>query len=236
MKIIRLIVAGIFMFNFLLCDLAIAQPVEKLNITDGSTYISQFKFDDFELPYSAGDIKTKFKGDPGKTVVHIQDAHCNYACQHKISDIIDYLNAEYGVDTLDLEGGSGKYDLSLFTQIEAPETREKVTDYFVKTGLVSGAEYFAINNPAEVTLKGIENPELYYKNLNAYRDILPYEKEIKSLLSSLKKHIERLKPAIYSRQLKELDTLRKRYKKNEIEFKDYLVALLSRSDVFDINT
>ena len=90
------------------------------------------------------------------TIVHIQDAHCNYAAQQKIAEIIAHLNREYGAQVINLEGGAKDYDLSIFTNIHDKNIREKVADNFVKEGLVNGAEYFAINNPEKVTLWGIE--------------------------------------------------------------------------------
>ena len=76
----------------------------------------------FNLPQSLGTIKDSWgpaaSGQkPGTTVIHIQDAHCNYYAQHAISDIIEYLSKEYGASTINLEGGAKDYDLSIFTSI-----------------------------------------------------------------------------------------------------------------------
>ena len=114
----------------------------------------------FALPEYLGHIKDAWSSssDPTiessnhPTIIHIQDAHCNYAAQKRIAEIVEYLNRECGIDTINLEGGAKDYDLSIFTNIQDKAVREKVADNFVKEGLVSGAEYFAINNPDKVTL------------------------------------------------------------------------------------
>ena len=43
------------------------------------------------IPASWGRIKEVYKGKQGKTIVHIQDAHCNYDCQAAIGKVLDEL-------------------------------------------------------------------------------------------------------------------------------------------------
>ena len=93
----------------------------------------------FSLPENLGTVryswssdKQPVNGEPRKTIIHIQDAHCNYAAQKRIAEIIEYLNREYGVSHINLEGGARDYDLSIFTGITDLPIREKVSDYFVK--------------------------------------------------------------------------------------------------------
>jgi hypothetical protein len=132
--------------------------------------------DTFTLPEYLGHIKDSY-GDKNsdKVIIHIQDAHCNYGAQRKIAEIIQYLNKEYGISAINLEGGVKDYDLSVFTNIYDKNIREKTADYFVKEGFVNGAEYFAINNPEKAILWGIEDTKLYLDNLNVYRDSLKYK-------------------------------------------------------------
>ncbi len=182
--------------------------------------------DTFSLPEYLGHIKDVGKGGSGKVMIHIQDAHCNYAAQHKIAEIIEYLNKEYGVDTVNLEGGAKGYDLSTFTRIQDKIIRENTTDYFVKEGLVNGAEYFAINNPEKATLWGIEDTKLYVDNLNVYRDSLKYKDEIDKHLNAITYILSNLKTKIYSQELLDLDNKYSQYKANTLEFKDYLAYLI----------
>ncbi|MDP2929304.1 MAG: hypothetical protein Q8O01_04490 [Candidatus Omnitrophota bacterium] len=159
-------------------------------------------------------------------VIHIQDAHCNYAAQRRISEILEYLNKEYGIDTINLEGGTKDYDLSIFTGIYDKTIREKTADRFVREGLVNGAEYFAINNPEKITLWGVEDTKLYLDNLNVYRDSLKYKDEVDKHLNALTHILTNLKVKIYSPELLELDTKYSQYKAGTLEFKDYLAYLI----------
>ena len=234
-----------FLFNTVLCDVtwAAKSTVGSTSLgptgTGGSGIFKELNVDTFSLPEYLGHIKDSCKGNASKKVViHIQDAHCNYAAQHKIADIVEYLHKEYGIDTINLEGGKGEYDLSIFTRIYDKGIREKVSDYFVKEGLVNGAEYFAINNPDKAYLWGVEDTDLYIKNLNIYRESLKHKEDVEKYLKELDHIVSNLKRHIYNLELLELDQKYTEYKIDKLEFKDYLTYLIKKAQLkaIDIKT
>lgn len=181
----------------------------------------------FTLPQELGYVQ-EAADVPGsvRTVIHIQDAHCNYAAQKSISEILNYLIGEYGVYAVNCEGGAEGYDLSPFTDIPEKEIREKTSDFFVKEGVVSAAEYFAVNNPEKVKLWGVEDPDLYIKNLKVYRDSIAYKPQADRYLKSIGYILDNLKKHIYPKGLLELDGYYTRYKDNKATFKDYISYLV----------
>ena len=187
----------------------------------------------FKLPDSLGTIKDSWSprnpNSKTRTIIHIQDAHCNYGAQTKIAEIVEYLNKEYGIDKVNLEGGAREYDLSPFTDIKDKALRLKASDHFVKEGLVNGAEYFAVNNPKKVTLWGIEDPKLYVENLYIYRNSVKNREAIDRYLKSLSHILSNLKAKIYSKELFEFDLKYGQYKADNLEFKDYLSYLIQKS-------
>ena len=187
---------------------------------------SVFDVETFALPGHLGEIKHIYKGSSNKVVLHIQDAHANCYAQEKISGIIDYLNIEYGADLINLEGGAGEYDLHLFSDIQGPQVRKEVTEYFVKKGDISGAEAFAINYPDRVTLWGVENKELYLENLKVYRDSLSYRTEVDGYLAELTHVFNNLKRHIYTPELLKLDIEYNAYKSGNLEFREYFIFLV----------
>jgi len=205
---------------------------------DGPGLFNELNVNTFTLPEYLGHIKDSWQplnrqtGKPANrqtTVIHIQDAHCNYYAQHKIAEIVEYLNGRYGIDTINLEGGARNYDLSPFTDIPDKPMRERASDYFVKEGLVNGAEYFAINNPGKIALWGVEEARLYVDNLNVYRNSLKNKAEIEKDLKALSHILSNLKLKIYSKELLELDSKYSQYKSETIDFKDYLKYLINIS-------
>ncbi|MFA5143447.1 MAG: hypothetical protein WC522_04685 [Candidatus Omnitrophota bacterium] len=228
--IINIITVWSFLFSIVGGDLAWAArtPTEPTRVgSNGAGGLGiPLELADITVPLRFGEIKDTFKGTNGKTIIHIQDAHCNYPAQTSISGIIRSLTTTYNnIDLLSLEGGKGNYDLSVFTNIKDVAIREKVSDYFVKEGRVSGPEFFAINNPEKVKLFGIEDEKLYKENLNTYRNSLLYKEEADKHLNTLSAAITNLKLKIYSPQLKELDEKIKGYKDNKVDFKEYIVFL-----------
>ncbi|MFA4981737.1 MAG: hypothetical protein WC592_04635, partial [Candidatus Omnitrophota bacterium] len=169
-------------------------------------------------------------------VIHIQDAHCNYSCQHKVADIIGYISKEYGVNMVNVEGGAKDYDLSLFTTISNIETRQKVADYFVSEGIINGAEYFGINNPEKVKLWGIEDTNLYIENLKIYRESLGRKENIEKYLNSISNSLDNLKTRIYSRELLELDSKCAGLISGSVELRDCINYLTIKAKDMSIDT
>jgi hypothetical protein len=64
-----------------------------------------------------------------------------------------------------LEGNSGNIDTTLFSSLPSEPIKKDVIDDFMKKGLMTGAEGFAIENASSLPLVGIEDPALYAKSL-----------------------------------------------------------------------
>ncbi|MCX5715590.1 MAG: hypothetical protein NTV07_01770, partial [Candidatus Omnitrophica bacterium] len=95
---------------------------------------------------NVGRVKEIFRGEPQKLIINIQDAHCNFEAQTNISQILDTLGNNYGLNFVALEGSSGEIDPSLFTTFPDEEIRKEVATYFLKKGKINGAEYLAITS------------------------------------------------------------------------------------------
>ena len=225
-KIVATLVVCLFFVNSLQISIAeaVTQNTESLNV------------DTFSFPKNLGKIKDKYNAQSNKLIIHIQDAHCNYAAQYKISDIISYFNEKYDIKSINLEGGKGKYDLSIFTDIQDEKIRKKVTEYFVKEGIVSGSELFAANNPEKVKLWGIENTKLYLDNLNVYKEMLKNKKSIDTYLKEINHILLNLKRHIFSKKLLAVDIKYSQYKSGNLDFKDYISFLMytAKKNNFDI--
>ena len=91
-----------FLFSTVSYDLAWAAGTPLELTTVGSNragspgVVKELYVDTFALPEYLGHVKDLWKGNSGQIILHIQDAHRNYYAQHKISEIIEYLNKQYG--------------------------------------------------------------------------------------------------------------------------------------------
>ncbi|MFH1797895.1 MAG: hypothetical protein ABH844_00900 [Candidatus Omnitrophota bacterium] len=233
MYLTKWIVLISFFVNVNLHDARAQEDRESLllrgSLPSGETKYSCLDVETFTVPAHLGDVRYFFRGSSDRFVIHLQDAHCNYFAQHKIAGILEYLNEEYGVNMINLEGGFEGYDLSAFTAITGREIRREVADYFVKKGEINGAEFYAINNPERVTLWGIEDKELYLKNLQVYRDSLEYKDQVDGFLKILTHILNNLKRYIYSPELLKIDMAYNAYKSGNMDFRGYLDFLIGKA-------
>ncbi|MBD3296113.1 MAG: hypothetical protein GF392_01945, partial [Candidatus Omnitrophica bacterium] len=191
---------------------------------------SQLDAGTFNIPYHLGQVRDSHTGDSDLFVIHIQDAHCNRFAQRTVSDVITYLKSEYGVRTINLEGGVGEYDLDVFRSITGEALRRKVAGHFVEKGELNGAEYYAVTDPGEVRLWGVEDRQLYMRNLLVYRDSLAYGDKAAGYLDYLRGALNRIKTEIYPSSLLRLDMAYKAYKTGNMDFREYLSFLIESAD------
>lgn len=232
-----------FLFN-LTFGFAWAEDIKKPLLTGSSRGggsrpgLLKERLMDFKLPLSLGYTREIYdSGGDKPVVIYLQDAHCNYSCQKSIESIIGHFYDRYGIDVAALEGGAGNYNFSIFTSIPDIEIRERVADYFVREGRVTGAELYAIINPGNITVKGLEDPTLYEENLTVYRESLSFKDRVEKYLDTIKHFIENLKAHIFSKKTKSFDEKKKSYEDNKTPLKDYIVYLdkLSADNAIKVN-
>jgi glucosamine-6-phosphate deaminase len=213
-------------------------PADSFSLanTTQDTRVAHSDLDTLQVPLQLGNVVDHFKGNNGKTVIHIQDAHCYYSCQKSIEGLVRYLNREYGVDLALMEGGAGDYDLSVMTNIRDTDIRAKVADHFVREGRINGAELFAIEEPGKLTLKGLEDPDLYLDDLKVYRENLVHEQRIDDILSALCGRLADLRDRIYNPELRAFAVIAGKYENKEQEIDAYLGFLLAEALRLSVDT
>jgi len=240
-KALSILVLAIFCVQFVFADAWAAVDTVDTELTSDerveapSGQFAQIDIESFAVPEHLGEIKSSYKGPSDKFVIHIQDAHCNPLAQHRIAELINYFNAEYGMRMVNLEGGVGEYDLTVFHSITGEAIRKEVADYFVEKGELTGAEYFAVNNPGRVELWGVEDRDLYMSNLKVYRNSLTYKPQTDRFLQQLTFVLDNLKMHIYSPELLKIDRAYNAYKSREMEFRDYLEFLFKKAKAHRID-
>ncbi len=178
--------------------------------------------EDIGIAIDTGTIKNKYAGTSGKTIIHIQDAHCNFEAQSNINKILEQVTKECGVDMISVEGAEGLVDTAWFRAFPDAEIRREVATYFMKKGEITGAEFFSINSDEyKGTIFGAETKDYYIKNLKAFTDVYPYTDTIEKYFTDLKDVTNRIKSLIYTPKLKELDLKIRAFQTKELELSDY---------------
>ncbi|MGB2601846.1 MAG: metallophosphoesterase [Candidatus Omnitrophota bacterium] len=236
-----ILVAGLFLFNVLMAEVAgaLVNPVDfpRTGPTGSGApqLLAEFDAGSLTLPENLGKIDYRHIGSSAKTVIHIQDAHCNYNVQKVIGELLDHLNTSYGIRAVNLEGGVGAYDLTPFTEIEGEDIRVQVTEYFLKSGVLNGAEFYAINNENKIDLWGVEDKELYLGNLKAYRDSKEYKPVALGYIQSMQEAVNELKKHIHGKEISELNAKYDEYKNGELGLLEYLGYLKVKAEASGIS-
>ncbi|MEA3488864.1 MAG: hypothetical protein U9R44_00775 [Candidatus Omnitrophota bacterium] len=189
---------------------------------------SALAVDDIGVAIDCGTIKSTYKGKKDKTIIHIQDAHCNYEAQQNINRILAQLVKECGVDMISVEGAKGIVDTSWFRAFPDAGIREEVANYFMKKGEITGAEFFSITSEYKGTIFGAENRDDYVKNLQAFTKTYPYKAVIEKFFLDIRTVINRLKAIVYPPKLKGLDLKIRAFKEKEVELSDFAAYLNER--------
>ncbi|MFH1776503.1 MAG: hypothetical protein ABH952_02960 [Candidatus Omnitrophota bacterium] len=190
---------------------------------------------EFSIPRSWGRIKEIYEGTGDKFVIHIQDAHCNYEAQEKISKIVDRLAEVYGVNVIGLEGGAGRLNTFVLSTYPNAKVRQMVADYLLKNNEITGSEYAAAISNVPLKVYGIENMQLYVDNLAAFNTLDTSSKDILNYFSRIEGMFNQLKEHIYSRELLEIENKKADYEAAKIGFNDYCRYLASKLDKSNIN-
>jgi len=238
-SLIPLLIVCVFFLNITLVDYTYAQGNSfKISGNPNAEAASPNLFSSSEategpldisslvLPEYLGQVKKSNIGNPRRILIHVQDAHCNYAAQKRVADILGYFSSAYGLKMINLEGGAGQYDLRVFSYIVDKQIREKVADYFVQSGELNGAEYFAVQNADKVKLWGIEEPRFYEDGLAIYRGSLTYVDKVRDWIGQMDHIISQLRRKIYSDRLFSVNALSKRFRKGDLDFEGYLNNLV----------
>ncbi len=197
---------------------AVTEDIAKPTL---SKKTSDLTVEDIAVAIDSGTIKSRYMGESGKIIVHIQDAHCNYEAQSNINKILDQLKRECGLNFISVEGAEGKVDTAWFKAFPDEEIRREVANYFMKKGEITGAEFFSITTDYNGEIYGAETREYYIKNLKAFTEVYPHKETIEKYLVDTSLIANRLKSIVYTPELKELDAKINAFDAKELELSDF---------------
>lgn len=216
-KIISIFVAQ----AFLLSNIAFAVPQDKpANLSAQKEIIVDPE--KIVIPIESGLVKSKFAGNTGRLVIHIQDAHCNFEAQSNIVKILENLYRNYNIDFIAVEGADGPIDTSWFKAFPDDEVRKEVATYFMKKGEITGPEFLSITTDYPIKLFGAETRSYYIENLNAFTSSYPSKEATEKYFNQIKTVLNKLKTYIYSEELKTIDSKMQDYESKKLPFNEYV--------------
>lgn len=148
------------------------------------------------LPSRLGMITEHYLPTPNAKprIVLIQDLHLHYPTQKRILGILNLLfKTDSVAGPVGVEGVEGVYDTSLLASYPAGRLKNKLVDYFMKKGELSGDEAFSILRGDGKALYGIEKASFYGLNRDLFRKTLDSRHDLKAKLEPIRQSLPYLK-------------------------------------------
>ncbi|MFA5160348.1 MAG: hypothetical protein WC484_07595 [Candidatus Omnitrophota bacterium] len=138
-------------------------------------------------------------------VVLIQDAHAVPDAQRSLQKLIEYLQAQYGVTTVALEGAEGKLDPELFRNFPDKEKLARVFESYLESGELSGAAVASVLSKFPAEYVGIEDWKLYQQGVAVFLKGLEQQAAFNAQRAELNEELKKLKTKYYSAEALEFD-------------------------------
>ncbi len=121
-----------------------------------------------------GQVVSRFNGKAPLSVILLQDIHCHSEAQLSIAHLLKDFARDFKeqLKSIYVEGASGPLDFSFFKDFPDPEIKKDLALYYLKTGRISGAEYFALTEENPLEIVGADNLNLYFEDLNWFQEVL----------------------------------------------------------------
>lgn len=188
-----------------------------------------------EIPSQWGNEVESFGDQAAAPIFYIQDAHCDYRAQKSIAALIESLAAEYRAShpaakvRIAIEGASSSLDIQPFREFSKAEAGRQVNDFYMRKGLLSGAEFAALNLGEGALLQGIETQAVYRRNLKSYRAASGAADQAAKLILRLDEALDKEKSGLFSPELRLVDETEKQFHGRKLGLLEYLAFLIQHA-------
>ncbi|MFH1877371.1 MAG: HEAT repeat domain-containing protein, partial [Candidatus Omnitrophota bacterium] len=161
-----------------------------------------------------------------EVVINIQDNHASLTAQYSIVGLLKELLQEYEINMIAIEGGAGYIDTSILKSFPDKKIREKTADFLMKQGKLSAGEFFTATTDNDIALYGVENNDLYQKNLKLFRNIYIRNRKHIKILDRYLKELEQVEDRTYSKSLRQMVYRSRLHRGGKISFDVYREFLM----------
>jgi len=177
---------------------------------------------DINIPERLGRVEEIWRGQTGKQVVFIQDAHSSLECQRHIAVLITRLVKREGFKTVFEEGYEGAVPSDFYFQIPEPRLKAKVAYFFLDHLRIGGAEFAHINRQHDFSLIGAEDLKNYLDNVRQYGQASRITPLISSDLGKIETALAALESRLFPKSFMAWYRLKKRFDAGRLSLADYL--------------
>lgn len=215
-KSISIITTVSFLFTGVFSEIAYASiNIEKTNFNKEEYNLNTF------ISSSIGRITSAKYYDSDEIIINIQDLHCHPETQKNIVKIIDQINKKYNLNEVYLEGAVGNVDTSLLSSLKKTELGNQIIESLLNLGRLSGAEYYSVVKDKNKFIVGIEDNVIYEENIQLLNQILSVYPDVSTICRQLDSEIKNVKKDYFNKDIRRLERLTYKFKKNKIDAKTY---------------
>lgn len=131
-----------------------------------SVQVKPIAVDHLTFPEKFGEVVESHSGKG--SVIIVQDAHAIPDAQKNIANLIRFLQKEYGVETIALEGASGDLDPQIFKSFPDKKLLREVFKSYLDAGEIAGGTASAVFDNSKTEYRGVEDWGLYEEALGFY--------------------------------------------------------------------
>ncbi|MBI4323546.1 MAG: hypothetical protein HY596_04630 [Candidatus Omnitrophica bacterium] len=180
-------------------------------------------------------VETHPPATPGApTIIHVQEAHTNPEAQQHLIGILQRLIQEHGLKLILVEGGEGDVSLSYLRSYGPLENRKQVAEKYLKLGILSAEEYLDIASDAPLILWGVEQQDLYDRNVQAFLEVESLRERLAPIVASARQAVDALEPRLFDPAVRELDAKVRAFADHQMglaEHVEFLAGLAARTGV-----
>jgi hypothetical protein len=206
-----------------------ASPTEQAPIEQ-----SPLTLDNLRIPTEHGTLKESHAArEP--IIIHIQDAHANYEAQKHLAGILDYLIRAHGLALVLVEGGSRNDSLSYMRTYAPLEKRKQVAEEFLQSGKISGENYLDLTTDYDFTVYGVEKPELYDQNMEAFFTVEQVQAKALAAMTGFRQAVEQLKQLSYPAEVRDLELRELEVKEGRVPLAQHYQSLAEEAGKRKVN-
>ncbi len=193
------------------------------------------KKDGFEIPESLGTVISTSLNAQEKipNVFLIQDAHAIPSAQKNLGKLTQYLQENYGIQTVALEGADGEIDATLFKTFPDKQKRDGFFNDLLERGEISGVATASVLSQFPSKYIGLEDWALYQKGTESFLKSMETKSEKIGELELLKQNLQKLKNKYFSKELLEFNYEQTRWEEETRNIASFLKYLLRYKNLAD---
>ncbi|HVO32747.1 MAG TPA: hypothetical protein VMU17_02460, partial [Elusimicrobiota bacterium] len=174
-------------------------------------------------------------------VILIQDLHAHYGVQKNIAGLLDFLDRKLSPSNSKLEtrnsnipfavaveGAEGPIDSSILANFPDAQVKEQASQFLMREGELSGAEYFAVKRGLPNLLVGVENEQYYDLHRELFRKTYADRARLVEALHGVQADIATLPRRIYSGQLRSFQKDMDAFDQGLIDVPELIGLLINR--------